>query len=263
MKGIRARRVVAVLCALGLSFTLTSNGAAGQEKASWRAKLPLGKWALSITPAPSAQPTVDLYSATTDARKGLGVTRVGLRNLSGSDVAAVKVGWRLFAAEQLAASLLTGETPLLGVALGPGEWRVVDYPVVTFAEAVRPLLKGNNLGGNYRIELVVTEVTYRDQAAKLVSGRGGSSSFVRVASAPDHATAARCRAKSRRASFQPERGAMFIKAAVWSAPAEACQDQQCMWGSGDCFMCNGAPNFGCRVDSCSSCTNSRCESQID
>lgn len=258
MKSTSARLVVAVLLAFGLSLTFTSDRAAGQDKESWRARLPAGNWTLRVTPAQRAQPTVDLYSVSTDARKGLGVTKVGLRNLSGSDVAAVKVGWRLFAAEQPEASLQTGETPLLGVALAPGEWRVADYPVVTFVEAVRPFLKGTTLGGNYGIELVVTEVTYRDQVSKAVGAQDGGPSFVGVRSEPDHAAAAQCRARAGRAGLARGQGAMFIKAAMWPAPALQCQDQQCMWG-GDCFICNGAAKMGCRVDSCTSCTNTRCE----
>lgn len=258
MKSISARLAVTVLFALGLTFTLTSDGVAGQERANWRAKLPAGNWTLRVTPAPWAQPEVDLYSVTTDAQRGLGVTKIGLRNLSGSDVAAVKVGWRLFAADRPEASLLAGESPLLGAALAPGEWRVVNYPVVSFAEAAKGLQKGDTLGGNYQIELAVTEVTYRGGVSEAGGAQDARASYVKVSSEPDDATALQCRAKARRAALQRGRGAMFIKAAMWAAPAAQCQDQTCMW-SGDCFICNGAPKMGCRVDSCTSCTNTRCE----
>lgn len=44
-----------------------------------------------------------------------------------------------------------------------------------------------------------------------------------------------------------------------SIPAQArCQNQLCAWSGEDCWQCGDGAGFGCRVDSCTSCTNSTC-----
>lgn len=224
----------------------------------------IGNWTLSVTPQMRLQSTVDLYSVTTDATKGLGVTKVGLRNLSDKNIAAVKVGWRLFINDQPENSLLRGETPLLGASLAPGEWRVIHYPVVNFVESVTPLMSENRVNGNYRIELFVTEAASSAEVTKSVNSQHGTLPFIKVSSEPDDATATQCRLRARQAANTQEeqRGFSFIKASMWSAPAAQCQDQICVWNR-DCFICNGGVKMGCRVDSCMSCTNTRCADEND
>jgi hypothetical protein len=261
MKRMFLGLAVTLTFALGLCFVFSQHKVAGQDKPDVRSQLPAGNWTLSVTPQMRVQSTVDLYSVTTDATKGLGVTKIGLRNLSDKDIAAVKVGWRLFLKDQPESSLLRGETPLLGASLAPGEWRVIHYPVVKFIEAVTPLMIENRVKGNYRIELFVTEAASSAEVTKSVNSQHGKMPFIKVSSEPDDATATQCRLRARQAA-STQQGFSFIKASMWTAPAAQCQDQICQW-DGSCWICNGAVKMGCRVDSCTSCTNTRCQDQGD
>jgi hypothetical protein len=160
MKTLTSLIFVMRLIALSIILAILASVGVSQQQSN-ATGLPPGNWALTCAPSRTRGEVVDLYSVSTDATKGLTVTEVSLENRSNQDVAAVKIGWKLYERSQRQSILLSGETPdFLGVALGPGEKRVITFPVLSFAKIYRPLLHGGKLEGNYKIELWVSEVKY-------------------------------------------------------------------------------------------------------
>jgi hypothetical protein len=134
---------------------------------STKDKLPPGKWTFAAGPyfgSDYESVPVDVFSVTSDARKGLAVTSVVLQNRDTRNVVAVKLHWYLKDKDQKGRVLLEGETPLIGVAVPAGESQTLNYPVVSFAKVHKPLLKGTELSGNFRIEVAVSEVQYDDSS---------------------------------------------------------------------------------------------------
>lgn len=132
------------------------------------AKLPPGRWTFAAGPY-SGQGTdaspVYVYSVTTEADKGLTVSKVTLVNRSSKDVSAVRLRWHLSEALEPERTLLEGDTDLVGVWLTAGRGRVLSYPAVSFAKVCAPLLKGGRLSGDYRLEVGVSEVRYADESS--------------------------------------------------------------------------------------------------
>jgi hypothetical protein len=133
-------------------------------------KLPTGRWTFSagpyLGPGWNASP-VQVYSVTTDADKGLMVSKVTLVNRTTKDISAVRLHWSLTEAQEPDHILLQGDTDLIGVWLVAGHGRVLSYPVVSFAKTHKPLLKGGKLIGDYRLEIAVSEVKYADESSWL------------------------------------------------------------------------------------------------
>jgi hypothetical protein len=192
--------------------------------------LPSGKWTLACGPNKKRGVVVDLFKVETDAGKGLTTTDVWLENRTKQLVAAVKIGWKLYEKSNPDVILLKGETPqFLAVGLSPGEKRVVTYPVVSFAKIYRPLLKGAELEGRYKIELWVSSALYDDNTISATE-------------------------------------VQFIKVANRSAPPEegGCQNQECDWSSPDqCYRCVNTKGSSCSWSNCSSCGNGRCAGELD
>lgn len=87
-----------------------------------------------------------------------------LENNSGKTVSAVKLEWYLTTEQDRSAVLQQGQTPFIAPSgtLPPGKYRELKFPIVSFANIYRPLLKNNVLAGDYRIEIAVAEIQYED-----------------------------------------------------------------------------------------------------
>ena len=219
-----------------------------QQTSSSDSGLPKGDWVLACGPSRSRGALVDLYMVGSDSSKGVKVTDVWLENRSVQDVEAVKIGWKLYEKSNPQTILLTGETPqFLGVALGPGEKRVITFPVVSFAKIYRPLLRGGKLSGSYRIELWVTDVQFDN--GNLASERASNFNI-------------------RQAAWKI--GAPVKSLLVASRPALkksddlGCPERECRWANSDhCYRCEAASNLTCAWTSCSSCASGRCSGLIE
>jgi len=121
---------------------------------------PFGAWSLICGPSLERQPIVDAYSVTSE--RGDKITKVDLRNRSDKAVIAVKLGWRLFYYDSPKNTLMSGESPFLGVSLNVKERRVVEFPLVSFAKVSKSLLKNGRVDGDFKIEVVVTNVLFGD-----------------------------------------------------------------------------------------------------
>ncbi len=241
------KRILMLLTLLvTILVTLAASGLATQT--SHKESLPPGDWSLSYGPAQARGKVVDLFSVSSDAAKGLTVTEVALENCADQDVSAVKIGWKLYEKSNPQTILLTGETPqFLGVALGPGEKRVITFPVVSFAKIYRPLLRGGKLSGSYRIELWVTDVQFDN--GNLASERPSNFNIHQAAwkiGAP---------VKSLLVASRP---------ALKKSDDLGCPERECRWSNSDhCYRCEAASNLTCAWTSCSSCASGRCSGLIE
>ena len=208
--------------------------------------LPSGNWGLACGPSKTPGAVVDLYAVGTDASKGLTVRDVWLQNRSAQNVAAVKIGWKLYERSNPQAILLTGEIPdLLGVALAPAEKRVVTFPVLSFAKIYHPLLRDGKLEGRYKIELWVTDIKF---------------------DAPDLAWRAG-RANWRGSRWNGSSGGRILKVTSKAALPEddfGCQNQECDYYHPDnCYKCVSSTGSSCSWSNCSYCRDGRCSGLIE
>jgi hypothetical protein len=153
-----------VILALSLLLIVTGSWLATHAQSD-NAGLPPGKWTFSAGPYSGANrdaSPVQVYSVTTDADKGLMVSRVTLVNKSTKGITGVRLHWYLSEAQNPDRILLEGDTDLIGTWLAVGRGKVLSYPVVSFAKVHKPLLKKGGLSGDYRLEIAVGEVKYED-----------------------------------------------------------------------------------------------------
>lgn len=248
------RALILPAIAFMIIVTLTSSDgtmpdALAQKDRSTVQNLPPGHWLLAIQPTRTRGRVVDLSSVSSSVSKGLGVTDFILENRSKQRVAGVKIAWRLFETSRRDTTLLKGETPkFLAVSLTPGERRVVEYPVVSFAEIYRPLLHGKReLNGNYRIELWVSDVSFTDETAQ-------------------HGPAAVLNIK--KVNWKADAAVAFVEVKSEPAPPIAddlgCPDQSCAYdNSQECYKCTYEKGGTCSWKNCSNCGNGRCPGLID
>lgn len=249
-----SRAVVLSTIAFMLFITLISSNATRPEAVAQNNRsavqdLPPGHWILAIQPAKTRGRVVDLSSVSSSVSEGLGVTDFILENRSKKNVAGVKIGWRLFETSRRDATLLKGETPeFLAVSLTAGERRVVEYPVVSFAQIYRPLLYGKKeLDGNYRIELWVSDVRFTAE-----TDRQQPAAFLNV----------------KKLNWKADAAVAFV--AVKSKPAPpvvqdlGCPNQVCGYDYNErCYKCFAESGGTCGWRTCSSCANGRCPGLID
>ncbi len=202
---------------------------------------PYGAWSLICAPSLERQTIVDAYSVTSE--RGDKITKVALRNRSDKAVIAVKLGWRLFNYDSPKNTLMSGESPFLGVPLNVKERRVVEFPLVSFAKVSKSLLKNGRIDGDFKIEVVVTNVLFGDNEEKTSQSSWRSSL---LASFLPSAT--------RNGAKEP-----LVEVVSYAAPplAEGCQNQECHW-NGSCYSCKDLSGTGCSTSGCESCTETAC-----
>ncbi len=139
----------------------------GQNKASSQVEFPRGDWSVGSHPflGPDSESTpVVVTSVTTDAKRGIAVTKVGLENQSKENVTAVKLTWRVSKEQASDKVLLQGQTPFItrDGGLPAGSSLVLRFPVVIFAKIYQPLVHNGTLDGEFRIDISVSEILYED-----------------------------------------------------------------------------------------------------
>ena len=233
---------------LTIILMITSSPALAQQSSRSQNDLPEGNWILSCGPSRTRGSVVDLYMVGSDASNGIKVTDVWLENRSSQDVAAVKIGWKLYERSNPSRILMSGETPqFLGVILAAGEKRVATFPVVSFAKIYGPLLRNGRIEGNYKIELWVTEVLFDGSNAGLAQ----STSF------PVHKT-----------SWKDAKTDKVTKVASRPAPETdddfGCPNQECGWSNPQsCYTCFNNQGSSCSWSNCSYCRSGRCSALIE
>ena len=146
-------------------------------------------------------------NVTTDVRKGLGITAVGLKNTTTKTVSAVKFTWYVLEQQSTDKVLLQGQTQLIAIPGGilPETERRIDFPVVIFTRVAHSLVKNGSLNGDFNIEALVSEVTYDD-----------GSTWERTE-------------KRRLPSANPQAG--FVKASSKNQTPPCCSFSQCVWSN--------------------------------
>lgn len=157
---ILALLVLAISCVAPLSYS------AAQSTQDGKVKFPPGKWTLQhpvISRLGLADAPLKITSVTGDVKNGGTIAAVRLKNNSGKAVSAVKFSWYLFRDQEPQKILRKGESPVIGVAsLASGSNRDVDYPIVSFGNIYKPLVKDGKLTGDFVIEVAVSEILYED-----------------------------------------------------------------------------------------------------
>jgi hypothetical protein len=135
----------------------------GKDERGEKAALPQGHWTLMaipyLEPNYPANPVV-VKSVTTEADKGLTVTKVGILSRS-KTVSAVRLRWYLSTESHPEIILQQGETPDIQIAGGvsAGQAREMEYPVVSFSK----LYKASEvLKENFVLNIAVSAVNYDD-----------------------------------------------------------------------------------------------------
>jgi hypothetical protein len=158
---VPALLTLAMTCAVGLA-----SAPAPQNTQDTQVKFPPGKWTLSHPPVTSlglADAPLKITGVTGHVKNGGTITSVRLLNNSGKPVAAVKFAWFLYREQGPKKILQKGESPVLGVTgLPAGASKEVDYPVVSFGNIYKPLVKGGKLTGDFVLEVAVSGITYED-----------------------------------------------------------------------------------------------------
>lgn len=211
-----------MLVAVGI-LLVNSSHARGQQKS----RLPEGKW--TYTTGPYTGPDyrtipVDVYSVTSDAKKGLSVTSVGLYNHLPKAVSAVKLHWYLKEQDKL---LSDGETPSLGIDIAGGAKESLEYQVISFADLSKNFVNAGRLTADFRVEIAVSEVIYVDE--------------------------------SKWSTGQPVDVQSFLDPPT--GPGGGCQNQGCVWdGLNSSYICaSGHQGSYCSVTQMgNSCTETRC-----
>ena len=128
-------------------------------------RLPTGDWTLSSHAYQgrdlSSMPAV-VVAVTTDATRGLEISKVGLRNrLNSKAIIAVKLLWSLSVDENGYRKVLqSAETPLIWLpeTLEPGGRQDIVFPVVSFAKVFKNLNRNNNGREAYRFDVASSPV---------------------------------------------------------------------------------------------------------
>jgi hypothetical protein len=220
-------RFVRVMLVGGALVAVTGVGLISRGQTA-RPQLPKGKWMFTAGPqvgiAYKSVP-VDVYKVKTNAAEGLTVGSVSLHNRSLQDVKEVKLHWYLKEKSQTNI-LAKGDTGFFDVTLPAGGRLPIDYPLVSFENLSKTLVKDGVLSGDYRIEVVVSALTFAD----------GS-----------------------KWSLSNPRPVKFAHA-VSLALDPGCQNQNCAWnGEAGSYVCVGSDGSFCSVGGQGSqCTAERC-----
>jgi hypothetical protein len=153
-----------LICAiLGIAYRSTT---LGKDDRAEEARLPQGNWTLTATPylesSYRSNPVV-VHSVTTEANKGLTVTKVGILSRS-KTVRALRLRWYLSTESNREVILQQGETPEIQVVGGvsAGDIREIEYPVVAFSKLYK---SSEVLNENFIISIAVSAVKYDDEAS--------------------------------------------------------------------------------------------------
>lgn len=159
-------RLILALLVLAVSCVAPSGYSSAQNTQEGKVKFPPGKWTLEhpvISRLGLEDAPLRITSVTGDVKNGGTIVAVRLKNNSGKAVTAVKFSWYLFRDQEPQKILRKGESPVIGVAdFSSGSSRDVDYPIVSFGNVYKPLVKDGKLTGDFVLEVAVSEIIYED-----------------------------------------------------------------------------------------------------
>lgn len=161
------RTLACLLIALTLLALVVASRNIGQSGVNAQGTLPRGDWSLSAHPylgADYESIPVIVTGVTSNARGGVAVKKVGLENQSGKDVRAVKLSWYLSTEQAPNVVVLQGQTPFItrDGEFPAGSHLTLRFPVVTFANIYKPLARNGTLNGEFRIDILASEILYAD-----------------------------------------------------------------------------------------------------
>lgn len=159
--------VLAGCISLLAALLVTGKQHTGQQENTEAGKLPSGQWTVSARPylgADFRELPVITTSVSQDPEKGLGATSAVVSNVSSKTVSALKFTWYILDDQTPDKVLLQGQTPLLAIAGGmpKGGTQLIDSPIARFSSVIQPLVKSGSLTGDYRVEVLVSQVVYED-----------------------------------------------------------------------------------------------------
>lgn len=229
MKLQRLPRLLNRLFLLALFSMLAAIAAIGQNSGDSQVQLPRGNYSVSCRPYTGQGYNflpVLVTSVTSNLGGGIAITKIAIENSSSQAVDAVKLTWYLSKNDSPEAILQQGQTPLLRIPGGiqAGSAEQILFPVISFAQAYRPLLKSGVPNGVYLIQVAVAEVRFEDGSTQTLITKNGKVS----------------EAVTARASH------------TFSTSLPFCPDQTC-----DTSIVNGVPlGYRCMTAAGESCANS-------
>lgn len=147
------------------SFVFVAKNKFSTTEAQVRTPLPVRQFTFSANPffgkGYNARPLM-VTSVRSDSRT-MAVDGIRVRNISSKEISEFKVGWILLNAEDRAelASKENVATLLAGSDLARKRDQIYEKTIVSFPEINDGYLEGK-ASGNYRLEIVVTEITFTD-----------------------------------------------------------------------------------------------------
>jgi len=178
--------------AFALLACLTSVLTSGQSNKAAPPQLPGGNYTVAcrafMGPGYESLPVL-VTQVTSVTGGGVAVRNFSVENTTAQAVEAVRVRWYLSHAETPETILSEGETPVVRIPGGiqPGAAQRIKYSVISFAAAVRPVLKTAKLSGDYMIQLAVSEARFADgsrQTLLAADGKLSRANFVKAAYRP-------------------------------------------------------------------------------
>lgn len=133
-----------------------------------------GKWNAQCAPDPKQAEdfSVPVYVKGTNMFWGTGkhlgrmkVSEVMLENRSQRLAQSVQLGWVIVSVDEPDVILLEGATALFETRVEPFTTALVDIPEIYFNKILKPLRKGDELNGRFRLLVGVREVRFSDGTA--------------------------------------------------------------------------------------------------
>jgi hypothetical protein len=147
----------------------------GKSAPAAAATLPRGNWTAYSSPYMGAgyeNLPVLVTGVTSEIDGGIAITNVAIENRTTQLLTSVKLSWYLSAEGKPEVILQQGKTGLLKLrhagGIKAGETREVEYPVISFANIYKPLLKEGVLNGKYVIHVAVSEAHFADGSTQML-----------------------------------------------------------------------------------------------
>jgi hypothetical protein len=155
-----------ILTFLILAMSYNSPAAYSYLEVSQDKGFPPGEWTLQhpvISRLGLKDAPLQIISVKAEGKRGGTIRTVRLKNNSGKEVTAVKFVWYLFQEQETKNILQKGETPILGLDnFADRTSKAIDYPIVSFGNIYKPLVKDGKLIGDFVLEVAVGEIIYED-----------------------------------------------------------------------------------------------------
>jgi hypothetical protein len=128
-------------------------------------RLPSGDWTVGFHLYQAAGfDSIPVRVTSVKSERNKGLSGVELRNRSAQPVTAVKIGWYVSTEGGPGTILAKGESPLLSLpsTLNENESLQFSLPAVSLFKILNPVVRGNTLGGDFSVQVAVTEIVYED-----------------------------------------------------------------------------------------------------